>query len=297
MPSEIVNSQERREGSGAIAISSNKLVFRSTWNFLVLASSTSVGREEILLGTPGLPVVGLVYGFTQQRCTSKDAKRKKENPLYWDVTCQFESGTEEQKPPSGGDPDFPDPDPTTWIPVFVVDSFETKQVVIQEDFSDPPKKIVNFAKQPFQEPILTTKTLCSFSFTQFEDPAQDINDIMDRNDKLNDGEFAGRDARTLKLNVTSAGLGYYGGYAAWRVAYRCSYDPDTWDVELLEVGSQYVDTADGNKLKPYLDDIRSHRMVGKLDTNGNKLASNANPLTSKFVPYQQIDFSFIRLPS
>ena len=293
MPSEIVNSQERREGSGAIALNNNKLVFRSTWNFLVLASSTSVGREEILLGTPGLPFVGLVYGLTQQRCISKDARRKKENPIYWDVTCQFESGSEEQKV----SPSSPEsPDPTTWIPVFVIDSFETKQVVITEDFSDPPKKIVNFAKQPFQEPLLTTKTLCSFSFVQFEDAAQDINEIMERNDTLNESEFSGRDARTLKLNVTGAGLGYFGGYPAWRVAYRCTYDPDTWDAELLEVGSQYIDTADGNKLKPYLDDIRSHRMVGKLNTNGNKLSATADPLTSKFVPYPQLDFNdFIRL--
>lgn len=291
MPSEIVNSQERRDGSGAIALNNTQLVFRSTWNFLVLASSTAVGREEILLLTPGLPVVGVVYGVTQQRCVGKDARRKKENPLYWDVTCQFESGAEEQRQ-STSDPTSANP--VTWVPIFIVDSFETKQVVLQQDFSDPPKKIVNFAKQPFQEPLLTTKTLCSFSFVQFESPGQDLDDIMARNDTLNESEFDGRDARTLKLNVTGAGLGYFGGYPAWRVAYRCTYDPDTWEAELLEVGSQYIDTADGDKLKPYLDDVRSHRIVGKLDTDGSKLASNADPLTSKFVPYRQIDFSFIR---
>jgi len=295
MPSEIVNSQERREGSGAIALNSNQLVFRSTWNFLVLASSTSVGREEILLLTPGLPVVGLVYGVTQQRCISKEARRKKENPLYWDVTCQFESGTEDQRSPSAGGGGTVDPNPVTWVPVFVVDSFETKQVVLQEDFSDPPKKIVNFAGQPFQEPLLTTRTLCSFQFVQFEGAGQDLQDIMDRNDTVNDDEFDGRDARTLKLNVTSAGLGYFGGFPAWRVAYRCTYDPDTWDVELLEVGSEYIDSSDGNKLKPYMDDLRSHRIIGKLDVTGDKLPFATDPpFTSKFRPYRQIDFGFIR---
>jgi hypothetical protein len=292
MASEIVGSSELREGGGSVKVGQGQqLIFASRWKFLVVADSTSVTREEILLGTPGLPIVGLVYGITQQKCTSKSAERKKENALYWDVVCEFESGAENQKQ-SEDNPDSPDP--TTWVPVFVIDSFETKQKVIYEDFANIPKVVKNFADQLYSEPLVKTCTLCSFSFVQFEDPSQDIDDIMDRNDTINQTAFQGRAVRTCKLNVTGAELGYFGTFNAWKVSYRVTYDPDTWDVELLEVGTVYKDTADGNKIKPYMDETGSHRIVGKLDTNGNKLASASTALTTAYVPFKQIPFTFIR---
>ena len=293
MASEIVSSSELRDGSGGIKSGTGqKLIFTSKYKFLVATDSKDVSREEVLLGTPGLPIVGLVYGVTQQKCTSKSAERKKENALYWEVTCDFESGGEDQKQ----SPDNPDsPDPTTWVPVFVIDSFETKQKVIYTDFSSTPKVIKNYAGQLYSEPLTKTCTLCSFSFVQFESPSQDIDDIMARNDTGNSISFATRSARTCKLNVTAAELGYFGTFNAWKVSYRVTYDPDTWDVELLEVGSVFKDTADGNKIKEYLDETNSHRIIGKLDTNGNKLLPyTADPLTQKYVTYKQTPFSFIR---
>jgi hypothetical protein len=292
MASEIVGSSELREGGGSVKVGQGQqLIFASRWKFLVVADSTSVTREEILLGTPGLPIVGLVYGVTQQKCTSKSAERKKENALYWDVVCEFESGAENQKQ-SEDNPDSPDP--TTWVPVFVIDSFETKQKVIYTDFSVTPKVIKNFADQLYSEPLTKTCTLCSFSFVQFEDPSQDIDDIMARNDTVNRNTFQSREARTCKLNVVGAELGYFGTFNAWKITYRITYDPDTWDVVMLEVGSVYKDTADGNLIKEYLDQTNSHRIIGKLDTNGNKLSYTADPLTTSYVTYKQIPFTFIR---
>lgn len=292
MASEIVGSSELRDGGGSVKVGTGQqLIFASRWKFIVVADSTSVTREEILLGTPGLPIVGLVYGVTQQKCTSKSAERKKENALYWDVVCEFESGAENQKQ-SEDNPDSPDP--TTWVPVFTVDSFETKQKVIYQDFSDPPKTIKNFADQLYSEPLAKTCTLCSFSFVQFEDPSQDIDDIMERNDTVNKDAFQARGARTCKLNVTSAELGYFGTFNAWKVSYRVTYDPDTWDVEMLEVGTVFKDTTDGDKIKPYMDQTGSHRVVGKLDTNGDKLGWEDEPLTTAYVTYKQIPFTFIR---
>jgi len=292
MASQIIESSELRDGNGSVKAGKlQTLIFTSRYKYIVLADSKDVTREEILLLTPGLPIINLVYGPTNQKCMSKSAQRMANHALHWEVIAEFESGQEDQKQ----SPENPDsPDPVTWIPLFKIDSFETKQRVLYEDFDTPPKKIVNYANQPFAEPLTRTVTICSFSLVQFEDASQDINSIMDRNDTVNLSSFRGRAAKTCKLNVTGAELGYFGFFPAWRISYKVTYDPDTWETELLQVGSVFKDVADGNKIKPYLDQTNSHRIVGKLKADGDKLGYTADPLTTKFLTYKQISFDFIR---
>lgn len=288
---------EMREGNASIKKGKGtSLTFTSSFNFLVLADSTSVTREEVLLGTAGLPIVGVVYGLIQATCTSINAKRNTKNTLYWDVTCEFDTGREDQKQ----DPEDPDnPDPTTWLPVFVIDSFEAKQRILTVDktpasASPPgPKTCTNSANQPFGEPLTETVTLCSYTFTQFENPAQDINTIMDRNDTVNKILFAGRNARTLKLTVTSAELGYYASFSAWRVGYRVTYDRDTWDVKMLDVGPNQLD---GTQLAPCMDKERNFRVIGNLDGNGVQQDQDEDPYVITFRTKTEIDFNtFIRV--
>lgn len=288
---------EMREGTAAIKKGKGtSLTFTSSWNFLVLADSPTTSREEVLLGTPGLPVVGLNYGLINAICTGISAKREPKNALYWHVTTEFDTGREDQRQ-NPSDPD--NPDPTTWIPVFVIDSFETKQRILTVDKSPAsasgPKTCTNSANQPFGEPLTETVTLCSYTFTQFEDPMQDINTILDRNDTVNSLQFANRDARTLKLNVTSAELGYYGSFNAWRIGYKVTYDRDTWDVKMLDVGPNQLDAA-GTGLVPCKDKENMFRVIGNLDGNGRQQSPNLDPYVITFRTYTEIDFNtFIRV--
>jgi hypothetical protein len=288
---------EMREGSASVKKGKGtSLTFTSSFNFLVLASSTSVTREEVLLTTSGLPIVGVVYGVIQATCTGISCKRDTKNALYWHVTAEFDTGREDQKQ----DPSDPtNPDPTTWLPVFVIDSFETKQRILTIDktpasASPPgPKTCSNSANQPFGEPLTETVTLCSYTFTQFEDASQDINEIMDRNDTVNKIAFAGRDARTLKLNVTSAELGYYASFQAWRVGYRVTYDRDTWDVQMLDVGPNELI---GSELVPCMDKERNFRVIGNLDGFGRQQDQDEEPYVITFRTKTEIDFNtFIRV--
>ncbi len=285
---------EMREGTASIKKGKGtSLTFSSQFHFRVLADSSSVSREEVLLGTVGLPIVGVVYGLIQATCTGISAKREPNNVLYWQVTCDFDTGREDQK----NNPSDPDnPDPTTWLPVFVIDSFETKQRILTEDKSTPPKTCSNSANQPFGEPLTESVTLCSYTFTQFEDPSQDINTILDRNETVNKLEFAGRAARTLKQNVTSAELGYYASFPAWRIGYRHTYDRDTWDIKMLDVGpNEYKLTADGYKLVP-CKDANGTRIIGNLDGDGYQQAQDLDPYIITFKTYTAIDFNtFIRI--
>jgi len=284
MPSEIVG--EKRGGSGSVKRGeSNSLTFTSSVTFLVVTDSKSVTREEVLLQTPGLPIVGLLYGPYQLVCTSKSCTRSEVNPLYWDVVCEFESNKEDQKQ----DPNNPSDNPTSWVPVFKVDSFTTKERVVTKDRTTPTAKTIsNSAETPFETPLTETKTLAQFSFVQFENPAQDLKTLMDRNDTVNKTTFAGRSARTLLLELSGAELGYFGGYQAWRVSYKCTYDPDTHDVTMLDVGPV---TLAGQRCV----DVNGIPIIGNLDGSGNQKAAGLPPYEITFRIKKEIEFGdFIR---
>lgn len=283
---------EMREGKGSIKKGSgSSIVYSSTYNFLVVSDDRFADRESILFNTPGLPIVGVVYGYIQCTCTGIDATRKKEDPTYWDVSCSFDTAKEEQKQ-SDSDPESSDP--TTWIPVFSVDGFETREKVLKKDKSPTPKACVNSAGTPFSDPLTVTESMCSFSFAQFESASQTLKTIMDRNGCINDTGFTvGIDsfaARTLKINVLKAEKGYFMGTMAWRVEYRCTYDPDTWDEDRLDVGPTQIVAG---KRVPCMDQERHFKIVGNLDGSGAQVFTDPAELT--FRTKKQISFSgFIR---
>jgi hypothetical protein len=267
----------RSEGEGGLSYG-----FSAT--LLVFSTEKTTSREEVFAFTPGLPIVGLGYGPFNAVCTSIKAERQESNPHYWHIECEFET-RERQKQ----DPQNPSPDPTTWLPIFRVDSFITKERVITTDKSTPPKRITNSADQPFDTPLTQTTTLAQFSFTQFEDASQSLLTIMQRNDTVNASGFAGFTARTLLLYVTGAELGTYGGFPAWRVSYQVTFDPETHDVVLLDIGTSY---KSGGNLLSYMDDTNSFRIQGNLDGTGGKAPS---PATLTFKTKTELNFAtFIR---
>ena len=279
---------EMRKGSGGVKKGKGfQLSFTMTYHFLVVTDSDDTSREEVLLETEGLPIVGLLYGPLNLICTSKTAERRESHVRYWDVTCEFETGTEEQQQ----NPDNVSPDPTTWFPVFNI-SFETKERVITKDKSATPKDIVNSAGQPFETPLVEKRTICSVPFVQFEDAATTLATIMDRNETINNAEFEGCAEKTLLCQITGAERGYFGGFPAWRVSYVLKYDPDTWIIKMIDAGSSW---KDGSDIKPYLDDTNTFRIYGMLDGYGGKASSSTE---ISFQPNEAINFdSFIRRPA
>lgn len=283
---------EMREGKGSIKKGSNMtLTYSSTFNFLVVTDDKNTTREEVLLFTPGLPVVGVVYGAIQATCTGIDADRSRDNPIYWNVVCTFDTAAEQQKQ-SPEDPDSPDP--TTWLPVFIVDAFETRDKVLKMDKSPTPKKCVNSAGTPFADPITDTETICCFSFTQFEGASLGLKTIMDRNGTINESALTSGgetfDARTLKLNVLKAEKGLFMQFPAWRIEYRVAYDPDTWDEDRLDVGPVQIS---GGKRVSCMDEERTYKIVGNLNGSGVQVFTDPSVIT--FRPKTQLEFNnFIR---
>jgi len=284
MASQIIG--EHRDGSGSVRSDGKTITISSSIKYIVVSDDSNTTREEILLNTPGLPIAGLVYGPLQMRCTSKKADRKRESTYYWDVTCDFESGVENQRQ----DENNPSEDPTTWIPVFSMDGFASIQKTLTTDKSTPAKKCTNSANQAFSEPLVENKSLAVIPFTQYEDPSIDIDTYLDRCDTVNETTFLNRAARTLRLNVTRAELGYYGNYAAWKVDYQLTYNRDTWDEKRLDVGSLQLDGS------PCLDKTRQFKVIGNLDGSGVQQDQDDDPVEITFKTFDELEFNdFIRV--
>jgi hypothetical protein len=286
MASQIVGSEKIPGSITVTRGSETQLTITEQYEFLVESDDKFATRQEIVFNTPGLPITGVLYVSNGLVCKSKRAERLAENPFYWKVVCEFESGREDQKQ-STSQPDSNDP--TTWVPVFVVDSFETKDRVLVKDKSASQEPIVNGAGTRFETPLVEKITLCSFSFVQFEDSSLTLKTIMDRNETINTSTLDVYAAKTLKLNVTEAALGYYAGVLCWRIAYKVTYDRDTWDTTLFNVGPFY---KSGGTLLPYK--YKGVQIVGNLEDDGTMRSMLSAPLTITFQDKRDIDFSFIR---
>jgi hypothetical protein len=290
MANEIIGS-EQRKGSGSVRKGEGvTLILSETWHFRVKTDQVTSSRTDVLFNTPGLPRAGLIYGPLGLVCDSIECDRDEKHAWYWNITCQFKTGTEEQKQNAENNPD-----PATWIPIFKIDSFTTKEHVIAKDRSNPAKYPNNSVGTPFDPPLTTTSSLCQFSFTQFEDPGLKIKDFLDRNDCVNLASFDAIGqvfaARTLLVEVQEAELGSFAGYTAWRARYRVTYDPDTHDEKRADMGPFFIDAADGNKVKRYMDDTNAFGIVGALDGSGAKAAT---PAELAFRVKKEISFNWIR---
>ena len=291
MANSLVGS-ELRAGSGFARKGEGfKLIFGETWNFRVKTDQVSSDRLDILYNTPGLPYAGLIYGPLGLICDEVTCERDTKHTLYWNVQARFQTGTAQQK---AQDENQPSPDPLTWTPIFTVDSFTTRERVIDEDYTTPTaKKPLNSAGTPFDSPLVSSSTQCQFSFVQFEDPTLKLKTIMDRNDCVNassyvtEGQTYG--ARTLLVAVQEAELGSFAGYQAWRIKYRFTYDPLTHDEKRLDVGPYYLDGAGDTQV--YKDKTNTFPIIGALNGSG---AKSTTPSVLTFRIKKEISFSFLR---
>ncbi len=287
---------ERIPGSISVSRSGVQLLINEDYEFLVESDDPNATRLGIIFETPGLPVVGLRYELNGLVCSQIDAKRRDDNFYFWDVTCSFESGIEDQKLPSSPGPSSDPYNPLEWVPVFKIGKFRSKNKIMTKDKDGVV--IANSARTPFSPLPEETVQLCVYEFVQFEDPTLTLTEIEDRNGCVNSVSFTDAivgtvGARECLLNVVGAELGFYGNYAAWRVAYEACRDPEKWDIEYYDIGPVYLDG--GTTQKPFFDATNTIHYYGNLDTDGDKLAVGDAPLVKTFKRYTELDFkTFIR---
>ena len=275
---------QKRTGGASVRKNGKRLVYEENYEYLVRTDSVTTTRYAVLASsaTPKVNVTVGGGGFTV--CTGVDCDRDDDNPTLWHVKATFSSDIQED---TSGANENESGDPTVWTPIAEL-GFETFTEVSFVDANDAP--FDNSAGIPFASGIPLVRTLTRYDFEQFEPITTTVDTIADRNEKVNSGTFKGRAAKTLRLQVRSAAIGYYYGYRVWRVSYSLVYKPDTWVFKVLDVGNTYLD---GAQLLPYLDDATpGNRIFGPLNGSGAK-ATTASVLS--FDKYDDISFSFLRL--
>ena len=256
-----------------------------TYNFLVQAESKDTSRINVI-STPGLPIVNVtVSSFGLSVCRSKTATRRPDRADYWDVTCEFSSEVDERQ--SGQDPEGTDPN--AWVPVYET-KFERLQEHATKDRSGDA--IANSAGQPFETGIIRARYIPVWEFFQFESALLTDEQVIERNEVVNNDTFLGRPEKTLLCTVLSSVIGYYYGARRRLTQYSLKYNSQTWVHKRLDVGTVYIDSG---VYKPYLDDD-GNVILGGLDGSGGKVAVGTKPSVLEFDMFEPVNFSsFLRV--
>lgn len=264
---------------GGIKQSGTNITYTERRTYIVLSD---IRNDSVInvLSTAGLPRVMLTtVDGTAGQCVCTDVSPKQDEgcPYTWTVDVEFSTNAEKQE--NSGDPN-----PTTWVPVYS-GKVEHYPEVIYEDFSSPPKKYLNSAKDKFPEPLIVKRPVIVYDFYQYEPASITDVQIGDRNDTVNTASIRGFAAETLKLTVTTFERGWFFGFPAVRINYSVAYKKNKWLNTPLDMGYSYL-TATGER-------IASDKIVC-LNPDGTKKADNATPDVLTFKEFRQISFSFLR---
>lgn len=261
MSAEIVG--EKRVGEASVSRDEQStLVFSETYEYLVYTDNKEAKRSEILFAD-GLPYVGFTRTETGAVCTSIDAERREDNPHYWDVTCEFETNSENFEIEFGNTNAR---NPAAWVPIARVTAseYEGSELVFES----------NSAGQKFDEGFAPKLTAISYEFTQFEPISLNARDIASRNNTSNSDSFPlGIEIASgfsieeqFTCDVLAAERGRWYGVDLWRVRYRVTYGEEAKDF-LLDVGPTYFENG---KLKTFRE--KGLAYIGYLDGAGGALS-------------------------
>ena len=279
---------EQGAGKSSIRSTGGVAVLEEEFHFLVLADSVNESRLNVL-NTTGLPIVNVsvsASGFCI--CRTLDATRREDQKLYWDVTASFSSEVSEGQSSSASSGTSVSANPIEWVPVYET-KFERQQRIATQDVDGTV--IANSAGQPFENGIMLSSFVPIWEFYQFESDTDTDEDVIGRNEVINNGTFKGKAAETLLCTVLSSVVGFYYGSRKRLTRYALRYNSNTWKHKRLDVGTAYLE---GGKLKPYLDD-NSNVILGGLNGSGSKVTAGTKPSVLEFDMYPQVSFSsFLR---
>jgi len=275
---------EKSQGRGGIRSSGGVPMLDENYHYLVEMADVTADRIDAL-AVSGIPQVGITRSAGGYAiCKTVDAVRREEQRLYWDITATFSSEVDERQGTqsiSGN--------PTEWIPIYET-KFERLQEIATKDVDDDA--IANSAGQPFENGIIRSLFIPIWEFYQFESETISDEEVIDRNETVNNAVFKGRAIKTLLCTVLSSVVGFYYGQRRRLTRYALRYNRKTWKHKRLDVGTVYLE--DGVH-KAYLDDD-GNVMLGALDGAGAKHPVGTAPAVLEFDMYTEATFSdFLRV--
>jgi len=274
---------EQRSARSSIRSSGGLPVLDETYYHAVRADSTTADRLAIL-ATIGVPIPGVTESaWGGAICKSVEATRRSDQVTYWDIVSEYSSDVDERQSSFN-----PRTDPVAWIPVYET-KFERLQEIVTKDADGTA--CANSAGQPFENGIIRARFIPIWELFQFESASVTDQQVIDRNEVLNDATFMGRLEKTLLCTVMSSVIGYYYGQRRRLTRYSIRYNSQTWVHKRLDVGTVYLDAG---AHKPYLDDA-GNVMLGGLDGAGAKVTIGDPPAVLEFDLHPSVDFAgFLR---
>ena len=276
-----------------------------TRSFKVKFDSIQSGPVPIFLN-PSIPVLWSTYidhaGFYDlyARCQSLEPSATDE-PQVWELTANystdwidnsFTGGSSGGGVGSGSAPGSPPeriqkPTVVTWGKV---------------DARVPITGAVNSAGEPFDPPPERDQARLSLQISRYQ-INYDANTMFSFCDAINDHNFLGFVAYSVKCKSISAVQEFERGTFLWHVTYDFELRSDLWtaDEKILDRGTFYLDAGDGNKKKQFRTSTGQPR-IGLLNGFGDKLVPD-DPNNPAFVPIYKIveiyeikNFDLLSLP-
>lgn len=261
---------------------------RRTEQIRTLVYEVEVGSKseglDTVLSALGLPKIGDVYNYMGQiysdlKCRKLSAKQREELPILWDVTATFEPDIEEE---AEVEIDFE----IIRVPIVGSHSAVTStyspglagtgglQLSGVEKYTVP---VQNSAGQPPPIPPEGDEG-CMILRVSRNEFVRELEGFARLNNSVNAQPFMGAKPRQWRMFVSAKPIQNH-FQNKWRVSYTCHYRRKTWDFEMLDEGTAYLNAG---VLTPNKD-AEGNIVTKNLDGAGGLLAAGAERV---FLRYQ-----------
>ncbi len=185
-------------------------------------------------------------------------------------------------------------DPSLW-PIKVSFGGERTEKVISKDRNGNP--ITNSAGDPFDPPITIDDSRSTMTVTRNElVSAFDLTLAELYRDKINNAEWNGFDAFTVKLGIITTSEPQYDSNAQvyyYTVTYPFTIDRKGWQKDILDSGCNELDAYDIPK--PIMNQGQQVSDPVPLDGSGHRLDVGGDPVYITVDAYDEIDFSGLNI--
>lgn len=249
--------------------------------FVVETDNDHIGAREVSF-CPGLPFLGYQYTTSTEfdplaRCISRNAAPVGNSRRLWEVVVNYSSKHDDPEEENNEEESL------ELEPPEVSFDFATRMKVIQtaSQVFDPLGNLLDnpfsgpatSAGEPFDPPPEIEVHYPVLTITRNE-LFLNVNQIRDYVNCVNSDNFQGGGPRTVKLNGISTRKQYKKNLRYWRTTYTLEFNPETWDLQLLDIGSYYTTiNPDGPNFKNYFltDDDPPQPRLGLLNGLGGYL--------------------------
>lgn len=238
-------------------------------------------------------------------CTSKDIKRRSDNPLFFDVSCSYTTSPGDTEDCSIMTKYVNTPQD---LPVQVTAAVSGKDFVLYSDHSPGGDQCWKFEEvdEQYPTPVVTQRPFLTLNIQQYE-LYLSYQDMMDRSFVVNASTWKGQSARKWRcqvVNVSEIDVQTQAGVQTWaKVSYQVilgndgyytatnNWEDIGWDVAIPGLSSTYKSAA-GN-IEYFVHPNTNIRKIGMIEPDGPNEGDayfGSRPLYKEHQRYESVNF-------